>query len=193
MFYRTQLKAHVRVDPQLLGEDITKAITIQLKKQYEGFISKDVGSVIDVGNIIEIGEGVLIPGDGGPYYKTTFEILTFKPEVNEVILGKVKDITEFGVFLNMGPMEGMVHVSQAMDDFVSFSKEKTLAGRESKRILKVGDECIARIIAVSFKDVSNPKIGVTMRQPGLGKLEWLEEDKNKAAPVEKEPVKKGKK
>jgi DNA-directed RNA polymerase subunit E' len=80
-----------------------------------------------------------------------------------------------------------------MDDFVSFSKEKTLAGRESKRILKVGDECIARIIAVSFKDVSNPKIGVTMRQPGLGKLEWLEEDKNKAAPVEKEPVKKGKK
>jgi DNA-directed RNA polymerase subunit E' len=192
MFYKTELKAHVRVEPQLLGEDIEVAITKQLKKQFEGYISKDVGSVIDIASLTEIGQGVLIPGDGGPYYETTFEILTFKPEVNEVILGKVKDITEFGVFLNMGPMEGMVHVSQTMDDFVSFSKEKTLAGRDSKRVLKVGDECIARIIAVSFKDVSNPKIGVTMRQPGLGKMEWLEEDKNKSATPVKE-VNKGKK
>jgi len=45
--------------------------------------------------------------------------------------------------------------------------------------LKVGDVCRARIIAVSFKDVTNPKINVTMRQQGLGKLEWLEEEKEK--------------
>jgi DNA-directed RNA polymerase subunit E' len=170
---------HVRVDPKLLGEDVEVAITKELKKKFEGYISKDLGSVIDISSVKEIGDGVLIPGDGGPYYKATFEILTFKPEVNELIKGKVKDITEFGVFLSMGPMEGMIHVSQAMDDFVSFSKEKTLAGRDSKRVLKVGDDCMARIIAVSLKDVSNPKIGVTMRQPGLGKAEWLEEDSKK--------------
>lgn len=190
MFYRTQLKSHVRVDPTLLGEDVKTGITKELKKKYEGYISKDVGSVIDVGEIKEIGEGVLIPGDGGPYYETTFEILTFKPEVNEVVKGKVKDITEFGVFLSLGPMEGMVHVSQTMDDFVSFSKEKTLTGRDSKRVLKAGDDCVARIIAVSFKDVSNPKIGVTMRQPGLGKLDWIHEDSNKVNKVISEEVEK---
>jgi DNA-directed RNA polymerase subunit E'/Rpb7 len=38
--------------------------------------------------------------------------------------------------------------------------------------LKVGDICKARIIAVSYKDLSNPKIGLTMRQIGLGKDEW---------------------
>jgi len=195
MFYRTQLKSHVRVDPTLLGEDVKTAITKELKKKYEGYISKDVGSVIDVGEIQEVGQGVLIPGDGGPYYQTTFEILTFKPEVNEVVKGKVKDITEFGVFLSLGPMEGMIHVSQTMDDFVSFSKEKTLTGRDSKRVLKVGDECIGRIIAVSFKDISNPKIGVTMRQPGLGKMEWLEEEynkSNKTIAVEENPSTKSK-
>jgi len=46
----------------------------------------------------------------------------------------------------------MIHVSQTMDDFVSFSKEKTLAGKESKKTLKINDICRARIIAVSFKD-----------------------------------------
>jgi DNA-directed RNA polymerase subunit E' len=63
-----------------------------------------------------------------------------------------------------------------MNDFVSFTKEKTLQGKDSNRSLKIGDVCNARIIAVSYKDVTNPKIGMTMRQEGLGKLEWIPED-----------------
>ena len=38
----------------------------------------------------------------------------------------------------------------------------------------------ARIVALSINE-RNPresKIGLTMRQPGLGKIEWLEEDHN---------------
>ena len=89
----------------------------------------------------------------------------------------------------------MIHISQTMDDFVTFAKDKTLSGRDSKRTLRVGDMCRARVIAVSFKDVTNPKIGLTMRQPGLGKLEWIEkEEAPVAAPEEeKKPSKKEKK
>jgi len=43
-------------------------------------------------------------------------------------------------------------------------------------VLRIGDQCRARIIAVSFKDVTNPKIGLTMRQAGLGKIEWIDEE-----------------
>ena len=69
----------------------------------------------------------------------------------------------------------MIHVSQTMDDFVSFSKSNTLTGKSSKRVLKNGDLCLARIVAISHKG-NEPKIGLTMRQPGLGKLEWIKED-----------------
>ena len=62
-----------------------------------------------------------------------------------------------------------------MDDFVSFSKSDTLSGKSSKRILKNGDLCLARIVAISHKG-NEPKIGLTMRQPGLGKIEWIKED-----------------
>jgi DNA-directed RNA polymerase subunit E' len=103
-------------------------------------------------------------------------LLTFKPELHEVVVGKIKDIADFGAFINIGPIEGMIHISQTMDDFVSFSKDKTLTGKESKKSLKVGDVCRARIIAVSFKDPTNPKLGLTMRQQGLGKLDWIEEE-----------------
>jgi DNA-directed RNA polymerase subunit E' len=70
----------------------------------------------------------------------------------------------------------MIHISQTMDDFVSFAKEKVLTGKDTKRILKIDDICRARVIAVSYKDLANPKIGLTMRQQGLGKLEWLTEE-----------------
>jgi DNA-directed RNA polymerase subunit E' len=79
----------------------------------------------------------------------------------------------------------MIHISQTMDDFVSFAKDKTLAGKDSKRSLKVGDVCRARMIALSFKDISNPKLGLTMRQKGLGRLDWSEEEKEKEAAPEK--------
>jgi DNA-directed RNA polymerase subunit E' len=194
MFYRAELKDHIRVPPNLFDISVEEAVVQRVRKKYEGYISKEVGIVIDVANINDIGEGIIIPGDGAPYYDVTFDLLTYKPEMHEVVLGKIKDIADFGAFMNLGPIDGMIHVSQTMDDFVSYSKEKVLSGKESKKTLKVGDNCRARIIAVSFKDLQNPKIGLTMRQGNLGKLDWLEEEeKPKAEPKEKKKEKKGKK
>ncbi len=167
---------------------VKEAVLKRVKRKYDGYVDQNFGIVIDVANVMDIQDGVIIPGDGAPYYPTEFELLIYKPEMQEVIHGKIKDIADFGAFITMGPMEGMIHVSQTMDDFVSFSKEKQLLGKETKRMLKVGDKCRARIIAISYKDISSPKFGLTMRQKGLGKLEWLEEEGSE--PAEKETKKK---
>ena len=197
MYYKIELKDHIRVPPNMFDLDVEEAVIKRIKKKYDGYISSDLGVVIDVAGLKEIGQGIIIPGDGSSYYEATFEVLTFKPELQEVVVGKIKDIVDFGAFITLGPIDGMIHVSQTMDDFVSFSKEKTLAGKESKRTLKVNDVCRARIVAVSFKDPGNPKLGLTMRQQGLGRLDWIEEDENKDAkkPTKKETKKetKGKK
>ena len=83
--------------------------------------------------------------------------------------------------------------SQTLDDFVSFSKDKVLLGKESKKSLRVNDLCRARIIAISYKDISNPKFGLTMRQQGLGRLDWVDEqpeEKKVEKKVEKKAAKK---
>lgn len=194
MFYKVELKDHIRVPPNLFNLPLEEAVIKRIKAKYSGFISKDLGIVVDVSRMKDIGEGILIPGDGASYYDVAFELLTFKPEMQEVVLGKIKDIAEFGAFINIGPIDGMIHISQTMDDFVSFSKDKTLAGKETKRILKVNDICRARIIAVSFKDVLNPKLGLTMRQQGLGRLDWIKEEVEDPKKEEKEQKeKRGKK
>jgi len=152
-----------------------EAVLENIKTTYENFISKEIGFVVNVIDVGEIKEGVIVPGDGAGFYETEFELLAYKPEMNEIVYGKVRDITDFGAFMDIGGVEGMVHISQSMDDFVSFSKEKVLQGKKSGKSLKVGDRCRARIIAVSYKDLNNPKIGLTMRQEGLGKVDWLQE------------------
>jgi len=189
MFYKTKIKDHIRVPPALFDLLKEEAVLKQIKAEYEGFISKELGMVIDVPQVDEIRDGIIIPGDGASYYETEFELLTFKPELQEVVPGAIKDIADFGAFFTMGPIDGMIHISQTMDDFVSFAKDKVLTGKESKRSLKVGDHCKARIIAISYKDPTNPKLGLTMRQEGLGKSEWGKEEK-KAPKEEKKETKK---
>lgn len=183
MFYKTKVEDHIRVSPNLFGQDVDAALIEEVKRKYGGYISKDLGIVIDVGGIDQVDDGIIIPGDGASYYKTKFTLLTYNPKLQEVVWGKIKDIADFGAFINIGPIDGMIHISQTMNDFVSFSKDKVLLGKDTKRSLKVNDKCKARIIAISYKDINNPKFGLTMRQPYLGKEEWADE------PVKEKPAK----
>lgn len=176
MFYKAKLEDHIRVSPELFDEDPSEAILDQAREDYRGYISEDLGFVVDVIETDNVGEGVIVPGDGAAYYKTKFQVLLYRPEMHEIVLGKIEDIAEFGAFMTLGPAEGMIHVSQTMDDYVSFSKDKVLSGKESNKTLKVGDKCRASVVAISYKDLSNPKIGLTMRQDGLGRLDWLNEN-----------------
>ena len=176
MFYRVRVKDFVRVPPSMFSLSKKEAVLKNIKESYENYISKELGFVVNVLEVKDIQEGVIVPGDGAGFYETEFDLLTFRPEVNELVYGKVRDIVDFGAFMEIGAAEGMVHVSQSMDDFVSFSKDKVLQGKKSGKSLKVNDRCKARIITVSYKDINNPKIGLTMRQEGLGKLEWLEKE-----------------
>ncbi|MBU3906731.1 MAG: DNA-directed RNA polymerase [Nanoarchaeota archaeon] len=178
MFYLTEVEDHVRVEPKLFGLPTIEAVEKQLKETYTDYYDRELGKVIAVIEILSVGDGVIIPGDGAAYYNSTFKLLVWKPEIQEIVYGTISEITNFGAFIDLGVMKGMIHISQTMDDYVSFSKSNTLLGKSNKRSLKKGDLCLARIVALSHRG-DEPKIGLTMRQPGLGKLEWIKEEQRK--------------
>lgn len=188
MFYLIDVEDFIRVEPRLFGLPTKEAVAQQLKETYTDHFDKELGKVIAVAGVSEIEEGIIIPGDGAAYYKSNFQLVVWKPQMQEITYGIVKEITNFGAFMDLGPIQGMIHISQTMDDYVSFSKTNTLVGKNNKKTLKKGDACIARIVAISYK-LGEPKIGLTMRQPGLGKIEWVQEDKQKAVKVAKAAAK----
>ena len=184
MFYFTEVEDYIRVEPKLFGIPTIQAVEEQLRETYADYYDKELGRVVSVIDVLRVGEGIIIPGDGAAYYNSTFTLLAWKPELHELVYGTISEITSFGAFIDMGAMRGMIHISQTMEDYVSFSKTNALTGKSSKKVLKQGDLCMARIVAISHKG-DEPKIGLTMRQPGLGKLEWIKEDAIKKEKDEK--------
>ena len=182
MYKIVTVKDTVRVPPERFAEPLEQAIEDILHKSYEGVIDKDVGAVLAVTEVKEIGVGRVIMGDGASYHDVVFDALVYKPELQEVVAGEVVEVVEFGAFVRLGPLDGLVHVSQVADDFIGYdSKKGALYGKETKRTLKEGDKVRARVVSVSMKrGVKAGKIGLTMRQPGLGKLEWIEEERKEA-------------
>jgi len=105
-------------------------------------------------------------------------LLTYYPKLQEVVEGEVVEIADFGAFVRVGPIDTLLHVSQLIDDFISYDeKQGVLMGKETRRKLATGDHVRVRITAVSLaRGGSSGKVGVTARQPFLGKLEWIKQD-----------------
>lgn len=176
--WRVTLRDTVRVPPHRFGEPLEKVVAELLQQTYEGVMDKDVGMVVAIIGVKEIGVGKVIMGDGASYHQVVFEALTYRPELNEVVFGEVVEVVSFGCFVRVGPLDALLHISQVMDDYVSFDEKKgALVGKETGRSLKEGDRVRARVVSVSLRRDYRGKVGLTMRQPGLGKLEWLEEGK----------------
>ena len=188
MYKRVTLTDTIEVPPHLLA-DVSPALVKQLlQDKLEGRMDEDVGSVVSVIDVEDIGDGRVLPGrrghEGSVYYEAEFDAITFDPHMQEVVDGEVVEIVNFGAFVGIGPVDGLLHVSQISDEYLAFDEEgQMLASRESNQTLGVGDAVRARIVTKSI-DERNPrdsKIGLTAKQVGLGKHGWLREEREQAA------------
>lgn len=182
MYYLVKATDTVRIPPDKFSESLEKSALEILREKYEGVMVKDVGGIIAIIDVKVSPVGEIIPGDGATYHEATFTMLTFKPLEHEVVESEVTDVTDFGVFVRLGPLEGLIHISQIIDDYISYNpKESALLCKQTRRMLRKGDTVRARIttISLSASSLRQCKIGLTMRQPFLGALKWIEEDLKK--------------
>ncbi len=181
----------IRIPPETFGSPLEKVGCDQVKKKYEGIVDDELGYVIAATNVEVSPTGKIIPGDGATYHKVLFSLLTFYPVIQEIVEGDVVEIADFGAFVRIGPVDALLHVSQLIDDYMSYDeKQGVLLGKETKRKLSSGDKVRVRITAVSLgRAGSSGKIGVTARQPGLGKLEWIKIDTKKTEGKDKKDKK----
>jgi DNA-directed RNA polymerase subunit E' len=188
MFNLITLKDTIRIAPVNFGEPLKEAAYMELRSKYEGLVDEELGYIISVINLSVNPRGRIIPGDGGTHHSVTFGILTFYPQLQEIVEGEVVEVADFGTFLRIGPVDALLHVSQLMDDFISYDERQgVLLGRESGRTISRGDVFRVRIVAVSFpRGRSSGKIGVTARQPMLGMINWIEDELGKEQDEEEE-------
>lgn len=163
-----------KMPPESFGEDLEKVAFEELSKRYESTVDRDMGIIVAVFNIRNVGEGIIYPNDPSTHHDVDFDVLAYMPQVEEIVAGEVSELAEFGAFVKIGPIDGLVHVSQITNEFLSFDRKiPAFTSRKSNISLKKGDFVYAKISTVSLKStVKDSKIALTMRPEGLGKLEW---------------------
>lgn len=182
MYKRVTLRDTVEVPPEHLADVSPDLVKKLLQDKLEGRVDEDVGSVVSVIEVDDIGEGAVLPGEEGVFFEAEFDALTFDPQMQEVVDGEIVEVVNFGAFVGIGPVDGLLHVSQISDEYLTYDGEnQQLASRESNRTLGVGDAVRTRIVTKSV-DERNPrdsKIGLTAKQVGLGKHGWLKQEREK--------------
>ncbi len=169
----------VRIPPSLFDVPLEEAAREVLYQRYLGYVDPDLGIIVAIYNIHVDEHGRILPGDGATYHDTEFDILAFKPVEKEVVEGSIVSVQDFGVFVNLGPIDGFIHKSQIMDEEMRFDAQRgAFIGIKTGRIIEKGDVVRARIIAISLprEPTRKPKIQLTMRQPMLGKVDWIREE-----------------
>ncbi len=181
MFYEVVLRDKIRIPPSMLNMDISDAALSIVRDLYERRFIKDVGFVLLIEKAKIEKEGVVIPGDPYIYYEVSFTSVVFCLSVNEVMRGFVKDIVDFGAFVSLGPLEGLLHISQISSSRYIFDKKtKSLVSQKEKKVVKKGDVLLVKVSTISWKStIPDTKVGVTMRSPGLYNEEWKKQKKKK--------------
>ncbi|MCP8323580.1 MAG: DNA-directed RNA polymerase [Candidatus Methylarchaceae archaeon HK02M2] len=185
MFQIVELEDVIRVPPAKFGQPLNEVALEILKTKYESTIDPELGYIILIRDVSVGHVGKIIPGDGSTYHKVKFSVLNFYPKIQEIVEGEIVEITDFGAFVRIGPVDAMLHLSQIIDDFLTSDvRQGIILASKSKRTIKVGSKVRVRITAVSLgRGATIGKIGVTSRQPFLGALEWIEEDLKKASKI----------
>jgi DNA-directed RNA polymerase subunit E' len=175
MYARVRIKDVIRVEPKLLGLPLKEALVRAIKESYDLKLDKRSGlQFISLIEITNIGEKTILPNDGAVYVDVEFEYLAYKPFLGETVEGVVNTITPMGAYVNLGYFDGFLHKSQIFNDVVEYNaNSKALVGKNSGNSLKAGDKVRARIATIGFmkkEGLDFFKLGLTMRQPGLGKI-----------------------
>ena len=181
MFQLVNMTDVVKVPPNIEGNSVKTAAKKILKTKYESTIDTSVGFIILIVKISVENTGKIIHGDSSTYHKVDFSVLTFFPKIQEIVEGELIEITDFGAFIRIGPVDALLHLSQIMDDYLTSDvKQGVILASQSNRTLTVGEKMRIRITAASLgKGTALGKIGVTCRQPFLGPLPWIADDLQK--------------
>jgi DNA-directed RNA polymerase subunit E' len=178
----------IRIPPERLGEDLEDVAGDLTQKNIEGRVLGPEGMVLMTTNVVPVGNGRIVHGDGAVYQTVKYSAVVFRLDNQEVVDGTVCEVMKYGAFIRFGPLDGLLHISQVLDDIVDADEaNRRLIGRDTKREIRVEQRVRSRVVSVSMNE-RNPresKIGLTMRQPTLGKIEWLEAIRQGKKPSDK--------
>lgn len=199
MFVLSEFKDVIRTDPSQFGIDLTASITQFLNEKFSNKVVANVGLCIALFDLLSVDDSYIFPGDGAAHTKVQFRFVVFRPFMEEIIIGKIKNCNREGVHITLGffddifvPSANLQHPSRFDDAEQVWIWEYDNNGDKHDLFMDQGEPVKFRVTAETFvesspapcpdadKVVEKPKsetpysITATINEPGLGLLSWWE-------------------
>lgn len=153
----------VRLEPHKFDKPLPEALEEALTEKLANKVVKDVGLVLSVWDILEIGDSFLFPGGGGASHtRVAFRLLVFRPALDEVLVGKVKGCSRNeGVRVSLGFFEDILIPPEALQHPQRFDEAEQVWVWEYPSedghvdlFMDSGEEVRFRVTAEQFVDTS---------------------------------------
>src|SRR5438445_5884940 len=102
MFRIVTVEDQDRITPHKFGEPNDDVAKEQIKLKYENYVDEQLGYVILVTGVDVENTGKILPGDGSTHHRAVFKLLTFFPELHEVVEGEIVDVSDVDEFVRIG-------------------------------------------------------------------------------------------
>src|SRR5205807_9094545 len=116
MFRIVTVEDVVRIPPQKFGDPIDDVAKEQIELKYENYVDEQLGYVILVTGVDVVNTGKILPGDGSTHHRAVFKLLTFFPELHDVVEGDFVQVSEFGACECIGCEGVLLHSVQIIVD-----------------------------------------------------------------------------
>ena len=160
------------------GRNLAEHIDELANDAFEGRFDSNENYTVLTYDHAPLGRGKIIHGDGAIFQRVTFKALLFTMENNEVIDGYASEISEYGAFIRIGPMEALLHKSQILEEPINVNLGiKRIEGSKTGKFIEEGTFIRSRVVskAINQNDPRASKIGLNCKMDGLGSYEWLQE------------------
>lgn len=202
MFVLSEMKDVVQVKPFNFVHNLKSSLEFGLNKKFANKVVHNVGLCISLFDIIEIGDSYILPGNGASHTPVTFRFIVFRPFIDEILTGKIKQCTREGVYVSLGffddiliPQEYLQQKSKFVDAEQLWVWEYVTDEGTHDLFMDINEEIRFRVIDEEFEDLTPegpapPKvdgdgppvtvetrkspytISASVSESGLGLLSW---------------------
>jgi DNA-directed RNA polymerase III subunit RPC8 len=94
MFLLAVIEDTVRIPPSEFDAKELEAVKFQINNKYSNRVLENVGLCIKLYDILDVGDGIIMAGDGGSHTRVKFRMIIFKPFLGEILVGRIKECTQ---------------------------------------------------------------------------------------------------
>ena len=157
--------------PQYFCADLRNSVVRRLHTEVEGTCAGQLGYIVCVLDVVDLGAGELNPSTGFAEYVVIYKAVVFRPFRNQVIDAVVTTVNKMGFFAEVGPLQVFVssHLIPSSIKFDSNSNPPAYMGDGDEEDLRIekGEVVRLRIVGTRIDSTEIFAIG-TIKEDFLG-------------------------